>query len=36
MKEYLKYLMSIILGYLIANFLYKNFSDDLIIISLKN
>jgi len=36
MEEYLKYIMSVISGYLIANYLYKNISDDLIIISLNN
>ena len=34
MKEYLKYIMSIITGYLIAEFLYRNVQDDLLIISL--
>ena len=34
MKEYLKYIMSIISGLLIAELLYRNVSDDLLIISL--
>ena len=34
MKEYLKYIMSIISGLLIAELLYRNVVDDLLIISL--
>ena len=34
MKEYLKYIMSIISGYLIAELLYRNVADDLLVISL--
>ena len=34
MKEYLKYFISIIIGIIMACFLYNKFDNDLVIISL--
>ena len=34
MKEYLKYFISILIGMIIACFLYNKFDNDLIIVSL--
>ena len=34
MKEYLKYFISIIIGIIMACFLYNNISDDVLLISL--
>ena len=34
MKEYLKYFISIIIGIIMACFLYNKFDNDLIIVSL--
>uniref|UniRef100_A0A6C0C7P7 Uncharacterized protein n=1 Tax=viral metagenome TaxID=1070528 RepID=A0A6C0C7P7_9ZZZZ len=34
MKEYLKYIISIIAGFMVAELLYRNVSDDLLVISL--
>jgi hypothetical protein len=34
MKEYLKYFISIIIGMIMACFLYGNISDDILLISL--
>ena len=35
MKEYLKYIISIIAGFMVAELLYRNVADDLLVISLK-
>ena len=34
MKEYLKYIISIIAGFMVAELLYRNVADDLLVISL--
>ena len=34
MKEYLKYFISIIIGIIVACFLYGNISDDVLLINL--
>ena len=34
MKEYLKYFISIIIGIIMAYFLYNKFDNDLVIVSL--